>query len=252
MSKGRSIYTNTGTYWHRLRIKSGLTVKEVAELMDISQSQLSKYFNGKAKIPTETIHNLAGFFGVDIQEAIDETTRLQKLYFHGDIRNRKAKKIKEEEPMNDISSTQMEYIKIANYSDLEKLFIHVFNLLNLDDKDLIVNGAEEQKYLYDKLDEIKEYVNEHDSTITEAESNNIAVLARQINTLIRRIDLAFERQQKKEGLISSIETYSPVLTKEEPVTNVQPDLYDKIMDILYGKLSREEYEEVSKLLKEVM
>lgn len=255
---GRGVFMVANTYWHNLRVKNNLTTKEVAEFIGVSEGTVSQYFNGKSRMPTATIYKLADFFGVNAEEAMNETVNLQSLYFHGDMRSRKPKKVKEE-PMNDISTNQKDYIKIIKYSDLEKLFIHVINLLSLNDSDLLVNADGEIMYLTDKLEEIKQYVNEHSSTITDAESNNIAVLTRQINTLIRRINLAIERNEEAKRkaeedaiLPTPVETYSPVLTKEEPITNTKTDLYDKIMDILYGKLTRDEYEEVSKLLKEVM
>lgn len=54
-----------------LRIKKGLTQSEVAEILNINQSQYGKYENGKTNLSIENAKKLADYFGVSVAYLLD-------------------------------------------------------------------------------------------------------------------------------------------------------------------------------------
>ncbi len=51
-----------------LRIKSNLSLNDVAKTLNVTYQQLQKYENGSNRICASKLHDIALFFGVDINE----------------------------------------------------------------------------------------------------------------------------------------------------------------------------------------
>jgi transcriptional regulator with XRE-family HTH domain len=99
MKKG-TLFAKTSSPLHELRIRNGLTVTDVAELMDMSAAQVSKMFNGKMKITPLHKEKLMNIFDLGYGQISDICNRMNTLYYNGDLRTRNnVETTKNEEPV---------------------------------------------------------------------------------------------------------------------------------------------------------
>ena len=63
---------NLGGKLKRLRQKKGLTSKELAEKLNVSQSTVSAWETGTKKPRVKTVNNLANFFNVSVEYFYDD------------------------------------------------------------------------------------------------------------------------------------------------------------------------------------
>ena len=66
----------------QLRTESGLTQKELADLLDISDKTVSKWETGVSKPTTDTLKRLATIFNVEVSTLLDSCPKKKKNIVH--------------------------------------------------------------------------------------------------------------------------------------------------------------------------
>lgn len=182
---GRKPFSKTSTPLHDLRLENNLTIKDVAELMDMSPAEVSKMFNGKKKITPVHKEKIMNIFDLGYNQVCDICNRMDKTYYRGDLRTRKKIEVPEE------VVEESEVIETSTTSDLGTSDIQHYNPLS------------------------GEYTHE------EYPPNMYSIYP---TTVEKSKDVAED-------------------------TNNKHNIVEGILDLVYGKVSREDYESIIKLLQ---
>ena len=72
MNNRNNINSTLGSRLKSLRMQNKLTQEDLSKMLFLSKVQISKYENGKVKIPRSQAERLAEIFGVDVEYLLDE------------------------------------------------------------------------------------------------------------------------------------------------------------------------------------
>ena len=80
MVEGKGVKTFKDNFWSRKRVEAKITIKELADALNIQKGTLGAYFTGCLMPKEDTIHALCDWFNVDYIEGEREFRKAWKAY----------------------------------------------------------------------------------------------------------------------------------------------------------------------------
>ena len=73
-------YCTTNTFWNKLRVKKGITLKNLGKELNMDHSWLSRIFSGAVLPPTPAAIQICDYFGVDYAEGATQFNKTHEDY----------------------------------------------------------------------------------------------------------------------------------------------------------------------------
>ena len=252
--KATDAHCRINTFWNDLRVANGIKIKDLSEYLGINKCSVSNYITGKQAMPTNVIVKLAEFFDIPIEKANEEAARLNDIHFSGDGRSRSIKKM-EGEIETDKKETKEEEkndISYNNNKEVETYFFYIIDALtNWSDEVLIANADEQIKTLRAHKEALKFYIGKQKPDSQECLNAQhlilkIDILINKIKNTVKKIE---NKEEKAKCTIEYSEPNKPCIMDIIEKDASSDDIAELILNTVYGKVTREEYEKIKNYLR---